>query len=235
MIKNKIIPIITTVLVAGGVVGFSVSAVSNLHPTSKSPETSSTIDSSSVPTSSIALVSSSISSQIPSKEETAVSAGIDEIQKATDDGVSKIEDATSSAVAIVKQAASSAPVSSKSVPTVRLPKSLLGFNVNEKGQAEHVVVGESRDHGPFLKLYSDGIDTTNKVISIRYVEGFLKGYETVDKLKSLGVSIKDASGKNVDFLQNGDENFKITYTDIANVSTLYFCLADQQIKITVTQ
>lgn len=207
MLSKKILTTIVAVVFAGGVGTAGAIQLAN------TPKTAATVNSE--VSSTISAVSSDISSQIvSSKEANSVDDSVSKIQKATDDGVSKIKSVTSQAVEQVQQATSS----SESKPIAKAATNTIKIDSNEFKTEIH--------------LGSCYVSTTSKTLYIGY--GYNSGDYSPTVLKSKGLEIKSANG-NMNYLTDDKAGIKVPYTNLSDISELYFCLAGQQIKITVTQ
>lgn len=248
MLSKKILSTILVVVVVGGLVVAGAltlastpktSAATTISAVSSSIMPTSSVLSSSVTTSSMAsseATSSAVNSTISSKTTSskmnkAADDGVSAIKKATDEGVKRIEDATKKAVSQVDQAAGSTAKSSMPAPkqpTVTCANTQVIFF--DKLGYKHA----------FGLSGCGGFDEANKCFKICY--GVATWYPGTEKPKrydvatfqAMGLIINDKNGKPLDYCSGGENTFKISYSTLSDISTLNFCLENQQIQVVVT-
>lgn len=227
MISKKILSAILSVCVVGGVGTVGAATLANTpHHLAVSPMVNSEITSSIASSSASSIVSSSTSSatssRVSSKEVKNVDDGVSAIQKATDDGISEINNATSSAISAVKDATNgSSKGSTSQVKNVKSDGTIIKFQ-------------ETKGYPSDISVSTCYVDEKNKYMLCTYGGHFWNDYNG-STIKSKGLVIKDKNGNDMNFTDGGDTSIKIPYTNLSDISTLYFCLAGQQIQITVTQ
>lgn len=230
-------------VVVGSNAALNQASVSSTHESTVTSESSSAAPSSealsSVVESSSSAVRSSSSvapsskaeskSNLDSETESAVS----KIHTETKKSVSTIKKATSEAVKEVKKAvseASSAPVSSEPAHKVSFDDTNKMYGNTDYKKRDGTYSTWDIECESSLSL----VDEANKTVIINYCGHFDGNWEDVSELKSYGFTLKNASGQDVDFEQEDFCRMKIPYTNLSDVSTLYFTYKDQAIKISVS-
>ena len=143
------------------------------------------------------------------------SSALNAINQATSEGVGQVQAAASSAVSQVQAAASSA--AALATPTVTIEKKTISWVDTVSG----VNYGGDISSSSISAL----VDVSKKTLTIGY--GGHIGIEPT-------VTIKNSAGT-VLATNKGEYSFVILYNNISDISTLYLCTHDQQIKITVSQ
>lgn len=85
-----------------------------------------------------------------------------------------------------------------------------------------------------LENWLSQVDETNNLVIINYGGNFEGNWQDAENLKSFGFLIKDKNGKEINYGSFDFCRLKIPYSNLTDVSEMYFCYEDQKIKITVS-
>jgi hypothetical protein len=240
--------IISCVVGVGAVGVISVTAATTI-PTIQSSASSVNINSSTVSRSinsilmsssnnaSASIVTSSFDT-VSSKEVKNVDDGVTAIQKATDEGISKIKQTTSEAL---KQIQDNTTSSSKIIKhtfstsgSITVSKEITVKYLRDKTKTMIGTTNIAIDNN----MYSFSDDESNQFVTFNYYcTGNIPSLESVNGLKAEGFTITNTSGSSLDFICDNPKSnmeFKVKYTNISDISTMYLNYKDQRITIKVS-
>jgi hypothetical protein len=238
-ISSKIISCVVGVGAVGVISVTAATAIPTIQSSTSSQNPSFTMVSSlicSTGNSSSIIVSSL--NPVSSKGDNNVDDGVTAIQKATDDGISKIKQTTSEAL---KQIQDNTTSSSKIIKhtfstsgSITVSKEITVKYLRDKTKTMIGTTNIAIDNN----MYSFSDDESNQFVTFNYYcTGNIPSLESVNGLKAEGFTITNTSGSSLDFICDNPKSnmeFKVKYTNISDISTMYLNYKDQRITIKVS-